>query len=51
MRRQQNQIEPIVDLINTIFYGDAPLIVAPLNGTEYGDWSGVVITMGLFSQD
>ena len=23
MRGQQNQIEPVVDLINAIFYGDA----------------------------
>jgi hypothetical protein len=23
MRRQQNQVKPVIDLINAIFYGDA----------------------------
>ena len=29
MRRQQDQIEPVVDLINAIFYGDARHRLSP----------------------
>jgi hypothetical protein len=40
MRRQQDQIEPVVDLINAIFHGDARhRLSLSLNGTENVDYA------------
>jgi hypothetical protein len=40
MRRQQDQIEPVVDLVNAVFYGDARhRLSLSLKGTEYADYA------------
>src|SRR5260370_34819347 len=51
MRRQQDQVEPVVDLINAIFHGDARhRLSLSLNGPDMVIMRGVYRASGRFAR-
>jgi hypothetical protein len=52
VRRQKDEVEPVIDLINAIFHGDARhMLSLRSNGMEYSDCFGVVIGVEALAQD